>query len=300
MPNAQSLIPLFLSVEPFVPHTPQHLAEARVFPSPLPDAVHAKLFQDYETLQDIGVYRIVYESDGLKVTGVVVLTNEARTAHPVLIYNRGGSREYGKLTLYTIMNTLVPLARKGYMVFGSNYRGNDGGEGQEEFGGRDINDVLNLLACARIHPNFDGKNAFMIGHSRGGMMTTLAIKNHAPINAAISIAGIADARKLIGHENVRENMLKKFVPGYHEHPDSVLAERSAVLWSEKIKTPLLLLHGDNDKDVHFSGSVELNDAITNAGGISELVIYPTGSHALVRFWDDVLARCIAWMEKYTV
>jgi dipeptidyl aminopeptidase/acylaminoacyl peptidase len=284
--------------EPFIPHTQAHLIEARVFPSPLPDAVYDKLIKDYHELNDVAVSRITYESDGLAVTGVSVMPAKLEGAHPILIYNRGGSREYGKLTLYTIMRSLVPFARKGYMVFASNYRGNDGGEGQEEFGGRDIHDVLNLLTIARNHPNFDGLNAFMIGHSRGGMMTTLAIKHGAKMNAAISIAGIADARKMMGHESVRENMLKKHVPGYHENPMKVLEDRSALVWPDAVSVPLLLLHGDNDKDIDVSDSINLHQAIQSVGGTSELVIYPSGSHALVRSWEDVMARSFAWVERY--
>ena len=40
---------------------------------------------------------------------------------------------------------MVNMARWGYVVVASQYRGNDGGEGREEFGGADVNDVLNLL-----------------------------------------------------------------------------------------------------------------------------------------------------------
>ena len=289
-----------ISAAPFIPHTPQHLLEARVFPSPLPDAVHTKLQAEYEALTDVTVQRIIYESDGLKVTGVAVLPTVAKSSHPIIIYNRGGGREYGKLTLYTIMRSLVPFARAGYMVFASNYRGNDGGEGVEEFGGRDVNDVLNLLAIARNHPAFDGKNSFMIGHSRGGMMTTLAIKHGAPINAAISIAGIADARKLVNSPLLLENVLKPLVPGFLTSPEQALYERSSLLWPEKIISPLLLLHGDADKDVSVNDSIELQDAMERAGKTSELVIYPSGSHALVRSWDDVMARSSAWLEKYSV
>lgn len=291
-----SFHPDLLTSTPFVPHTPQHLAEARVFPSPLPDAVHAQLFKEYEELNDIDVSHITYQSDGLKVTGVSVLPKTLGTNHPILIYNRGGSREYGKLTLYTIMRTLVPFARRGYLVFASNYRGNDGGEGVEEFGGRDVDDVLNLLAIARAHPAFDGSNVFMIGHSRGGMMTTLAIKRGAQLNAAVSIAGIADVREMAGNIQMHERVLAQLVPGYLKDPQGTLELRSSLCWPEAITVPLLLLHGDNDKDVPISHSLTLQDALERVHAISELVIYPGGSHALVRHWNEVLAKCFEWLE----
>lgn len=293
-------LPGILSAKRFVPHTLEHLTEKRVFPSPLPELAYAKMCKDYEALSDVGVWDITYESDGLVITGVMALPKVMGGVHPVVVYNRGGSRDYGKLTVLNVLRSMVPFAREGAMVFASNYRGNAGSEGVEEFGGRDVRDVLRLLDIARGLSAFDGKNAFMVGHSRGGMMTQMAIRQGASVNAAVAIAGIADARKLVEYPHLLEHVLTPLVQGFATHRQEVLVARSAVLWPEDITVPLLLLHGDNDKDVHVSDSVDLNDAIKASGGISELVIYPGGSHALIRNWDDVVARCIGWMKRFSV
>lgn len=293
-----ALPPRILSAVPFVPHTLEHLTQARVFPSPLPEAAYGKMIAEYEALGDVTVSQVVYESDGLKITGLAVFPASLPASCPVLVYNRGGSREYGNLTLLNVLRSMVPFARAGMMVFASNYRGCAGSEGRDEFGGRDVDDVLNLLDIACSHRAFDGRNSFMLGHSRGGMMTTLAIKRGAALNAAISIAGIADARQMVASTALLENILKPNVPGFADDPEKALSQRSAVDWAEAIAVPLLLLHGDNDKDVPFSDSLRLNEAIRQAGGVSEVVIYPTGSHALIRSWDDVVARSLNWMERY--
>ena len=289
-----------LSAKRFVPHTLEHLTQKRVFPNPLPLTAYAKMLEDYEGLSGVEVWDITYESDGLVITGVMAVPKALGKAHKVMVYNRGGSREYGKLTVLNVLRSMVPFAKEGYVVFASNYRGNAGSEGVEEFGGADVRDVLRLLAIAREIPMFDGKNAFMIGHSRGGMMTELALKAGAEVNAAVAIAGIGDARKLVDYPNVLNNVLVPLVPGFAEDRQTALEARSAVLWPEAIRVPLLLLHGDNDKDVNVSDSVALHGAIQAIGGVSELVIYPGGSHALVRNWDDVVARSLAWMEAYSV
>ncbi len=65
----------------------------------------------------------------------------------------------------------------GFVVVASQYRGADGGEGKEEYGGADIADVLNLIPLAKSLGYADMKNVFMFGNSRGGMMTYLALKN---------------------------------------------------------------------------------------------------------------------------
>ncbi len=290
-----------LSMARFVPHTLEHLTEKRVFPNPLPPMAYHKMIQDYGALDGVEVWDITYESDGLVITGIMALPAVLGEAHKAVVYNRGGSREYGKLTLLNVMRSMVPFAKEGYLVFASNYRGNAGSEGVEEFGGADVRDVLRLLAIARALPCFDGKNAFMVGHSRGGMMTELAIKQGAEVNAAVAIAGIGDARKLVEYPNILNNVLMPLVPGFATKRQEALDARSAVLWPEAIRVPLLLLHGDNDKDVHVSDSITLDEAIKASGGVSELVIYPGGSrHALIRSWDDVVARSLAWMGRYSV
>lgn len=293
-----ALPPQILEVKPFVPHTLAQLTEQRVFPNPLPELAYRKMIEEYEALDDVAVMDMVYDSEGLRVTGIVAMPKVSAGRHPLVIYNRGGSREYGKLTLLNVLRSMVPFAKAGYMVFASNYRGNGGSEGKEEFGGADLQDVLNLLDIAREHPAFDGENAFMLGHSRGGMMTTMAIRAGAKVRAAVSIAGIADARKLLASPNLVKHVFEVIVPGFREAPERVLEARSSILWPQAISVPLLLLHGDNDKDVHHSDSLELQAAIAGAGGTAEAVIYPAGSHALLRSWPDVIERSLGWMERH--
>lgn len=70
------------------------------------------------------------------------------------------------------------MASWGYVVVASQYRGNDGGEGIEQFGGDDVNDVLNLIPVLNQLPKADTSRVGIEGGSRGGMMTYLAMKNH--------------------------------------------------------------------------------------------------------------------------
>lgn len=288
-----------LSAEPFVPHTLEHLTQIRAFPNPLPEVAYNKMLAEYEALEGVNVSRIVYESDGLSVTGLMAFPDSLSAgAHPLLIYNRGGSREYGKLTVLSALRSMAPFAKAGYIVLASNYRGNDGGEGREEFGGQDIHDVLNLLAIGQKHSAYDGKNTFMIGHSRGGMMTMLASRLGAPLNAAIAIASVSNAHTLAQQQPMIERVLLPLIPDYASDPLAALSRRSPIDWPEAIQAPLLLLHGDADKDVGVEASIVLQEALQKANKVSELVIYPAGNHALLRHWDDVLARSFAWMERF--
>ena len=286
-----------VSSAPFVPHSYQHLVEVVSFPkNAMPEPVYAKLCRDYEAIDDVVVSRIIYESAGLKITGIMALPKSITAGnHPVLIFNRGGNGEYGKLTVSNVLRHMLPFARKGYLVFASNYRGNDGGEGRDEFGGGDVDDVAALLAIAKTHAGYDGKNAYMLGHSRGGMMTTMSIRGHAPVNAAISIAGVSDLRQ----SGIERPEMTTHV--YHQRfPDTETEyeKRSALHWPGEIAAPLLLLHGDADEAVHVGHSQRLAAALAAHHKPHALHIYPGGNHALFRLWDDVLSRCFAWMEEY--
>jgi len=290
--------------EAFTPHPLSHLTLVRAFPNPLPEAFYTKICKEYEAVSDAITSRIIYESDGLKVTGISCLPKNLidktePKKHPILIYNRGGNREYGMLTVLSVMRSMLPFARAGYLVYASNYRGNDGGEGEEEFGGADVNDVLNLLEIAKQNPDWDGKNVFMLGHSRGGMMNALALKRGLVANAVVSIAGVSDLRQWQGERsNMEEKVFRQTIHNYDKNPTEELTNRSAVCWAEEISAPLLLLHGTADEAVSLEHSTRLAEKLSSLGKPHELVIYEGGNHALLRHWDAVITKCLSWFEGY--
>lgn len=294
------MLPGILSETPFVPQTLESLTLGKVFPSPLPEAAYAKMLREYEAVTDVITRRIVYESDGLKVTGLSCLpTQIVEKSHPLLIYNRGGAGEFGKLTVLSALRSMIPFARARLLVFASNYRGNDGGEGKEEFGGVEVDDVLNLLAIARRHTGWDGRNTFLLGHSRGAMMTHMTVRRGANANAVVAVAGIADLRQS-GEERpeMEERVFQRLIPGEGVQREAAYDARSPRRWAEELTVPTLLLHGDGDTAVDAAHSVRLAEVLAQAGNPHELHIYPGGNHALLRHWDDVLARSLAWFERY--
>jgi len=76
---------------------------------------------------------------------------------PVIIFNRGGFLDRGNIESFNLVD-FNRLSEEGFVVLASQYRGNDGGEGREELGGTDLDDVSNLLATARSLPYTDATN----------------------------------------------------------------------------------------------------------------------------------------------
>jgi len=85
--------------------------------------------EHYAYMDSIDMYGITYLSDGLKVRGLLVRPKE-KGNYPCIIYNRGGNRNFGALTIATAAIRLGELAKEGYIVIASQYRGNAGGEGK--------------------------------------------------------------------------------------------------------------------------------------------------------------------------
>jgi dipeptidyl aminopeptidase/acylaminoacyl peptidase len=138
----------------------------------------------------------------------------------------------------------------GYVVIGSQLRGNDGGEGKEEYGGKDVNDILNLIPVLAQIPNADTSRIGMEGLSSGGMRTFLAMKKTCRIKAAAVTGAGANLFADTGRrwEEMEKEVYFQVIPDYFKNKDSALRARSAVFWADQMckTTPLLMMQGSAD------------------------------------------------------
>ncbi|HBK70450.1 MAG TPA: hypothetical protein DDZ39_02135, partial [Flavobacteriaceae bacterium] len=207
-----------------------------------------KLQEKFQYLNGVTIEKITYESDGLKVKGYLVQPKNKEN-HPCIIYNRGGNKEFGKLSTKKAVFILAKVASWGYVVAASQYRGNDGGEGKEEFGGKDVNDVLNLIPLFDNLKTTDTTKMGIYGWSRGGMMTYLALTKTNKFKAAIVGGGLSDLRLWIRtRKDTIESVYYKNIPNYTENKSKSINDRSAISQVENISktTPILMVHGTAD------------------------------------------------------
>lgn len=144
-----------------------------------------ELHSDFEHLKKLNFYFLIYESDSQKVKGLLIEPKK-EGKYPVVIFNRGGNRDFAQLTVATMIMYTSKLAEHGYVIIASNYREND------EFGGAEINDVLNLTETVKEIDKADSNCIGMFGWSRGGMMTYLALQKSDKIKTAIIGNGPTD------------------------------------------------------------------------------------------------------------
>ncbi len=255
-----------------------------------------------KTNPSIECLRIQYLSDGLKVVGFVVKPRDPRgKRYPVVIYNRGGVQDIGKIDAQNILD-FYELAANGFVVLASQYRGNDGGEGMEEVGGADVADVVNLVSLASSLPYSDPDNMFFYGVSRGAMMTFLALARGVTVNAAAVVGGIYDMQALMESAKQRmpgvANRVMKLIPDYSSRGAAALAERSVMQWPEKITVPLLMIHGADDEEVPVSQALMFAEKFSRLRKEYELIVYAKDIHEALNNRRDRDARITTWFKRY--
>jgi dipeptidyl aminopeptidase/acylaminoacyl peptidase len=239
-----------------------------------------------------------YSSDGLQIAAFLwkPKTLPAGKKLPLIIFNRGGN---ANLSVLTPTNSFRRFVLDGFVVLGSQYRGAGGSEGRDEFGGADVNDVLNLLPVAESLGYVDMKNVFLFGWSRGGMMTALALKRGMKVNAA-AIGGpltnmFAERERRPG---LAARVWSQVIPGYAEKTDEVMRERSAVFWADQIRVPLLVMHGGADWRADPAETLAFAQALQRAGAAYELVIYAGDDHAITLNKQDSNRRVVEWFRRH--
>lgn len=249
-----------------------------------------------EMTRQADVFHFFYKSDGLRVAGYMALPKRMSGKMPCIIYNRGGSFDFFKLTPRFALGRLAQYASWGYVVVASQYRGNDGGEGQDELGGAEINDVLRLRTVLRAIPHADVTRIGMVGGSRGGMMTYLALSKARWIKAAVTIAGLADAERNVKSRPGMDQIAK----AAHSATPADFEVRSAVRWPQKFsrRVPILLMHGTGDWRVTPLDSMDLSRKLYEAKVPHRLIIFEGGDHSLSEFRVAVAFQTRAWLDRF--
>jgi len=250
--------------------------------------------------RDFELQKLKYMSDGLKVVAYLYKPKRVEGKKlPAIIFNRGSAIR-GDIAP-ELVTFFHHLASDGFVVLAPMYRQSDGGEGRDEIGGADVNDLMNVIPLVKSLGFIEVKNLFLYGESRGGMMTYQAIKRDFPVNAAAVFGAFTDLEALIAFrpDVYQPAMLKQFWPDFDAQKDDIIKARSAIYWPEQLDIPLLIMHGASDWSVSASQSLALAQELQKLGKTSyELVIYAQDNHYLSRNQDERDRRAVAWFKRH--
>jgi len=271
------------------------------------DSTKTQFVDRFHFLENIDMYEITYLSDGLKIESWAAIPKNVEGKIPVIIYNRGGNRDFGALQLFKgrmkvpVAFMFSKLANEGFIVIGCNYRGCGKSEGNDEFGGEDVNDVLNLIEVVKEMPEADASKIGMYGWSRGGMMTFLTLPRTNDIKAAV-VGGAPTDKTIIDRPNMETNVYAELMPDYWNTKEEQLKKRSAVFFADKFPTdvPILMLHGNADWRVKSTQSLKLAMEFEKYRIPYRLKIFEGADHGIREFKEERDQDVIDWFKRFLV
>ena len=268
---------------------------------------------DFPTAQLVAPKQVTFPAeDGLEIHGQLFVPRGRTAAGPALLFMHGGSRRQMMLGFHYMQyyhNAYAEnqyLASRGFVVLSVNYRtgimyGRAFRE-REKGGPRGAEEYQDIVAAAKYLQTLaivDTKKIGLWGGSYGGFLTAMGLARNSDIFAAgVDFHGVHDwsARGIF-----------RGGPGGQEGggpPDRAEAMRLAFESSPNAsirswKSPVLLIQGDDDRNVDFSQMVDLVQRLREQKVPFEQMVFPDEIHdfLLWRSWVRGYKACADFFDR---
>ena len=250
--------------------------------------------------------------DGVTIEGLLFypLDYQEGARYPLVAQTHGGPASSDRFRFGRWSNYVQILTSKGYAVFKPNYRGSTG------YGNAFLRDMVNhyfknahLDVMAGVDHLIkegivDPDRMVKMGWSAGGHMTNKIITFTDRFKAASSGAGAVNWISMYAQSDVRIYRTPWFggTPWQKDAPTDVYWEHSPLKDIVNVKTPTLILVGQNDERVPPQQSIELYRALKSNGVPTHLYMAPRTGHG----WSELRHRLfkmnieMEWFEKYAM
>jgi len=235
--------------------------------------------------------------DGLEIHDQLFLPKNIQPGEkrPAMIFVHGGPVRqmllgYHYMHFYHIAYAVNQwLASQGYVVLSVNYRSgigygrsfrnapNTGQRGNSEY-----QDVETAGKYLQSRADVDPKRVGIWGLSYGGLLTAQALSRNSDIFAAgVDLAGV-------------------HLYGSSLDPEDVSYKSSAISAIDKWKSPVLLIHGDDDRNVAFQQTTGLVQLLRQRDVYFELIVFPDDTHEtlLHKRWLYAFGRMDTFLKKF--
>jgi len=252
-------------------------------------------------------------SDGTEVSGLLILPAGHDEPMPLVTILHGGPTWLvpDGFSPGEANGLALPIVHNGAAVLMPNPRGSSG-RGQAfaqaivgRMGETDLDDVLSGIDTLVDRGVADPNRLGVMGLSYGGFLSAWALTQTDRFRAAVVMSGVSDWLSFCQTSNIGLG----FVNLYHVgcDPESVagrsrLLDRSPAHRLPMGSTPVLIIHGQEDRVTPVGQAEQLFGAWTAAGNPTELVIYPREGHEFLEpeHLRDTRERVLAWLEKHGV
>jgi dipeptidyl aminopeptidase/acylaminoacyl peptidase len=263
----------------------------------------------WKELELMHVERLTYKgADGWDVDGFFVKPRGWRegTKYPMILNIHGGPAGMYGVDWY---HEFQVYAARGWAVFFTNPRGSTGyGEKFErgiknEWGGKDYVDVMNgVEAVLKKYDWIDREKLGVTGGSYGGFLTNWIVGHTNIFKAAVTLRSVTN---FISDEGTRDGAYghKRDFDGHLFEKFELYWDRSPLKYAKNVKTPILILHSDNDLRVPLEQGEQWFRALKLYGATAEFVVFPRENHNLTRTGEprhlvESLNWQVYWFDKY--
>jgi dipeptidyl aminopeptidase/acylaminoacyl peptidase len=237
--------------------------------------------ESYTTAQSL-----YYKSaDGLEIPAYLFMPKQpAREKRPALVWLHGG---LGSLYEKRFDPQVQYFVDQGFIVLVPNYRSSAGFNQDlariDASGRKELEDVIAGVEYLRRLAAVDSSHIAVIGFSFGGLVALYAVTQTPELfAAAVDFFGPTDLVTWYRDAPGIRSALLFGLGGTPEQKPEDYRSASPVNFAGRIKTPLLIVHGDADADVPVSQALEMADALKRAHKDYELIVIAGGDHGFVR------------------
>jgi dipeptidyl aminopeptidase/acylaminoacyl peptidase len=212
---------------------------------------------------------------------------------PAVILNHGGVDGISESTKARARE----LARAGFAVFASAYRGEDGSDGRIEIAKGEVDDVLNGMKWFNAQPYVNQARVSMFGTSHGALIGLIAASRTANLRALVFAYGVADIyawyQYLVDSKQLGQDALTKEIYGNgpEEKPQNFL-ERHGLRVVPRLSSKLrvLIQQGAKDTIVPLDQAQRLARELETRGKPYRLEVYPNSAHGFITSREAVLKK----------
>jgi dipeptidyl aminopeptidase/acylaminoacyl peptidase len=268
--------------------------------------IAGQLIANYPASQLVIPKQVIYKSlDGLQIHAQLFVPRGPQQPRPAIVWMHGGPSRQMMLGFsdidyyhysYAENQYLVSL---GFVVMSVNYRmgtmygrafrqsPNAGSHGASEY-----QDIVAAAKYLQAQPDVDPNKIGLWGGSYGGYLTAMGLARNSDIfKAGVDMHGVEDMSVLIGRDQAVQSpdLAEAIKLAWQSSPDESL---------DKWKSPVLVVQGDDDRNVNFSQSVDFVQRMRQYHVPFEQLVFPDEGHGF-KLWKTWMRAFPATADFFT-